>query len=88
MPDVLWSECLVCGGGFVDGVDDQGFDGNFLRFEQKACCLFEGCAEWREGAIGVGVGLVAEGDVVAAGEAGLVDDREAGCGGEVLGQLG
>ena len=50
--------------------------------------MFEGCVERWECSVGVGIGGVTEGDVVAAGEAGLVDDGKACGGGEVLGEDG
>jgi len=77
----------ICDWVFVDGVDDESCDGNFLRLEKKACCLFEGYVEDGEGVAGVGCGLVAEFDVIVSGDAGLIDYGEASRRGEVFCQL-
>ena len=79
--------CSICRGHLVYRVDDDGFNGNLLRPEQKARCLLECHVEGGEFAVRVRCRGVAKTDVIAAQNTGLVDYGETGGRGELQGQL-
>ncbi len=70
-------------------VDDCDFAGDFPRFQPEAECFDRGAdavAKGFAGCGGKGVGI--EGEIVAAGQAGAVCDRDAPHSAEIAGELG
>src|ERR1700735_4621578 len=78
-------------GGHLDVVDDEGIDGAFSGLKPEAELLLQ-CGDQAGGGVGVGVGIVfggpEEGEGVAAGEAGLVEDGAMAGLGERGGEVG
>ena len=65
----------VFGGDFVDVVDDEDFDGDFLWDELEAELLLHGGEDVGEVGVGIVGGGKFKGDVVGATQPGSVDDR-------------